>query len=209
MYGTTGGTYSPRVFRPIKIIYFDSSFDLVQTAGLICLTGKFLLVSHCWKEIIFAQYMACSSCWRAFETSYTDNHVSYWSILLSHLCHTTVGDHLFPDQSGKSFGTGLWRTRRKLWTSCSTDQTGGDQKRRGEKIKEKKERKSHCSTQNKPSHRAWWTSELRNRVRVGFILPEHFMIEIVYMGLPFIFSGIRSSFFAYKYGIHINSLKKI
>ena len=66
------------------------------------------------------------------------------------------------------FGTGLWKTRRKLWTSCSTDQTGGDQKRREEKIKEKKERKSHCSTQNKPSHRAWWTLGLRNRVEVGF-----------------------------------------
>ena len=100
------------------------------------------------------------------EASYTDNHVSYWSILLPPLCHTTVVDHLFPDQSGKSFGTGLWRTRRKLWTSCSTDQTGGDQKRREEKIKEKKERKSHCSIQNKPSYRAWWTLGLR--LMVGF-----------------------------------------
>ena len=32
----------------------------------------------------------------------------------SSLCHTTVGDHLFPDQSGKGLGTGLWKTRRKL-----------------------------------------------------------------------------------------------
>ena len=35
------------------------------------------------------------------------------------------------------------------------------------------------------------------------------MVEIVYMDLPFIFSGISSSFLAYKYGILINSLKKI
>ena len=45
--------------------------------------------------------------------SYKDNHVSYWSMLLSLLCYTTVGDHLFPDQIGKSFGIGLWRTLRK------------------------------------------------------------------------------------------------
>ena len=63
---------------------------------------------------------------------------------------------------------GSRKTRIKLWTSRSTDQTGGDQKRREEKIKEKKERKSHCSTQHKPSHRARWSLGLRNRVEVGF-----------------------------------------
>ena len=127
--------------HPRFTIANDSRYKFPYMVNLLqCRTdSRFvsIYVSLCWVEIILTQE-------KAFWINYTDNHVSFESILLSLLCHTTVGDHYFLIEVEGVLVQGCGG-HRKLWTSCSTDQTGGDQKRREEKIKEKKEGKSHRS----------------------------------------------------------------
>ena len=97
--------------HPRFTIAYDSKYKFPYMVNLLqCRTDSqfvSIYVSLCWVEIILALE-------KAFWINYTDNHVSFESILLSLLCHTTVGDHLFPDQSGKSFGIGLWRTQKTM-----------------------------------------------------------------------------------------------
>ena len=97
--------------HPRFTIANDSRYKFPYMVNLLqCRTdSRFVSIyaSLCWVEIILALE-------KAFWINYTDNHVSFESILLSLLCHTTVGDHLFPDQSGKSFGIGLWRTQKTM-----------------------------------------------------------------------------------------------
>ena len=70
------------------------------------ITNKLFLLEFRKLDVFYASYspttLVISSC------CFTEDG---WE---SSLCHTTVGDHLFPDQSGKGLGTRLWKTRRKL-----------------------------------------------------------------------------------------------